>query len=130
MSNQSKETGGVRKKIVRGFFEVAMLGTLAVAIACVAIVIMSWRYDYALRNYGFSQGDIGKAMTAFADTRAAVRGAIGYEGSERVERMKSNYEEAKQEFDTYLAQIEAIIVTEEGRAAYEAMIVDAESACR
>lgn len=104
MSNQAKETGGVRKKIVRGFFEVALLGTLAVVIACVAIVIMSWRYDYALRNYGFSQGDIGKAMTAFADTRAAVRGAIGYEGSERVERMKTNYEEAKEEFHTYLAQ--------------------------
>ncbi len=127
MSNQAKETGSVRKKIVKGFFEVAILGTLAVVIACAAIVIMSWRYDYALQNFGFSQGDIGKAMTAFADARGAVRGAIGYEGSERVERMKDSYEQTKQEFHTYLAQIEAIIVTEEGRAAYEAIAADAAS---
>ena len=127
MSNQAKETGGVRKKIAKGFFEVAILGTLAVVIACVAIVIMSWRYDYALQNFGFSQGDIGKAMTALADGRSAVRGALGYEGSERVERMKDSYEKTKEEFYTYLAQIEAIIVTEEGRAAYEAIVADAAS---
>ena len=46
----------------------------------IAMIIMAFSYSNALVNYGFSQGDIGKAMVAFADARSATRAIIGYSG--------------------------------------------------
>ena len=43
------------------------------------------QYNAALENYGFSQGDIGKAMISFADMRSATRAAIGEDDTELIE---------------------------------------------
>lgn len=41
--------------------------------------IVSYQYSYALRHYGFAQGDIGKAMIVIAEMRSETRAAIGYD---------------------------------------------------
>ena len=40
-------------------------------------------YASALVDYGFAQGDIGRAMAQFADSRSAMRGIIGYDEQEQ-----------------------------------------------
>ena len=39
-------------------------------IVSISGIVVNNRYNYALKNYGFSQGDIGKMMITFADTRS------------------------------------------------------------
>lgn len=61
------------------------------------IVTMN-RYQHALTNYGFSQGDIGKAMTVFTDVRSATRGIIGYNDPDLVDGLITTHDEKKQAF--------------------------------
>ena len=69
----------IRDRISRSFTQVTLILCIASVVSIIALFVMASRYEHAMQNYGFSQGDIGKAMTVLTDTRSAVRGAIGYE---------------------------------------------------
>ena len=125
--DKKRETGKIKARLTRGFLKVTLLTSIAAVIACIAILILGSRYDHVLKYYGFSQGDIGKAMTVFADARSALRGAIGYENQERVEELVAAYEEKKASFAKYVAAIEEIIVTDEGSEIYSRILADAEA---
>lgn len=113
---------GIRKVIVISFLKVIAI-LCAVAVFSTAILFyVSYTYDHALKYYGFSQGDIGKAMTVFTDTRSALRGAIGYDDLEEINELLEVYEQKKESFDNYMADVEESMVTDEGRAAYDAII--------
>ena len=58
---------------------VALIVSISGVVGAVSGIVVSNRYNYALKNYGFSQGDIGKMMITFADTRSYLRAAIGYQ---------------------------------------------------
>ena len=59
---------------------VALFVSISGVIGAGAEIVIANRYNYALTNYGFSQGDIGKMMITFADTRSNLRAAIGLSG--------------------------------------------------
>lgn len=122
-----KETGKIKQRLTREFLKVTLLTSVAAVVACIAILVMGSRYDHALKYYGFSQGDIGKAMTVFADARSALRGAIGYENRDRVDELIVTYEEKKEAFGNYVEAIEDIIVTDEGREIYDRILADADA---
>ena len=73
-----KDTG-LRSRIIRSFFKVTGILCAVAILSTVILFYVSYIYDHALQYYGFSQGDIGKAMTVFTDTRSALRGASGYD---------------------------------------------------
>ena len=65
------------------------------------LLITLSQYKNALTNYGFSQGDIGKAMVCFADTRSAARGIIGYNEQDLIDNMQTVHNEKKEKFTNY-----------------------------
>lgn len=67
--------------------------------------MVSNRYNYALKNYGFSQGDIGKMMITFADTRSYLRAAIGYQDENLVNSCAENYEKKKESCQQYTKEV-------------------------
>ena len=81
-------------------------------------------YNNALTNYGFSQGDIGKAMTVFADARSDLRGAVGYDEESIIKDLKEDYYVKQDSFNTYLAEVEKSMVTKAGRDAYNQLLAD------
>lgn len=85
---------------------------------------MTRMYNNALTNYGFSQGDIGKAMTVFADARSDLRGAIGYDEEGIIKELKEDYYVKQDSFNTYLAEIEKSMVTKATRDAYNQILAD------
>ena len=115
---------GIREKLTRGFMMMAIIASVASVISCIAIFLISFQYENAMQNYGFSQGDIGKAMTAITETRSSLRGAIGYEDEETIAKLVATYEEEKQLFDVYMADVEQSMVTDEGRASYNKIMED------
>ena len=92
---------------------------LFILILIFAMFVMSSRYEHGMENYGFSQGDIGKAMTVLTDTRSAVRGAIGYETEAEIKQLVTQYDEKKAAFWDYMKDVEACMVTTEGKASYK-----------
>lgn len=105
-------------RIVRAVIQVVMIMCIGSAASIIALFVMSSRYEYGMENYGFSQGDIGKAMTVLTDTRSACRGAIGYETEEEIQKLVTQYNEKKEAFWDYMKDVKACMVTPEGIASY------------
>ena len=116
----------IRDRISRSFTQVTLILCIASVVSIIALFVMASRYEHAMQNYGFSQGDIGKAMTVLTDTRSAVRGAIGYETEAEIQQLVTQYGEKKDAFWTYMEDVEKCMVTPEGIASYEKIVKEAE----
>ena len=125
-SQQAEGRVGIKERLTKGFIQVALLASAAAVIGCIVIFVMSSRYEHAMQYYGFSQGDIGKAMTVLTESRSCLRAAIGYQDEATIEKMVATYEEKKAAFNTYMADVEASMVTDEGVASYNKIMADVE----
>lgn len=115
------ERDSIEKKLTKSFFKVATITAAVAALALIALIIISSRYSYALKNFGFAQGDIGKAMFEFADLRSSLRAAIGYDDAETIDTVVKQHNEGKVKFEEYFAEIEETIVSKDGRETYDAI---------
>lgn len=114
-----KET--IEKKLTASIFKVSTITAAAAILGVIALIIISNRYSYALRNFGFAQGDIGTAMFEFADIRSSLRAAIGYDNEDAINTVVKQHEVNKTEFNEAFARIEDTIVSDEGRVTYDAI---------
>ncbi len=108
----------IEKKLTKSFFKVASITASVAILGLIALVVISNRYSYALKNYGFAQGDIGKAMFEFADVRSSLRAAIGYDEADAITAVVKQHDEHKKAFLENFAKVEETIVSEDGRKTY------------
>ncbi len=113
------EHDSIEKKLTKSFFQVASITAAVALLTLVALIIFSNRYSYALKNFGFAQGDIGKAMFEFADSRSSLRAAIGYDDPDAIATVVEQHKQNKVLFEQYFAIIENTIVSEDGRKTYD-----------
>ncbi len=116
----------IETRLKRSFFVVSSITAVAALIALISVMVISGRYSYALNNYGFAQGDIGRAMFEFADIRSSLRAAIGYDEPEAIEAVVKQHEQLKTEFEDSLSQVEHTIVSKSGRATYDTILAELE----
>lgn len=109
----------IQERLKKCFTVVALLASIAGVIGAIMMLIIAAQYKHALTNYGFSQGDIGKAMIVFADARSATRGVIGYNDTDMIATMKQIHDEKKQKFDDYWAIVANTCVTGTEKDLYE-----------
>ena len=114
----------IREKLSKSYLQVIFIASISAIVGIGALLIISRMYNNALNNYGFSQGDIGKAMTVFADARSDLRGAIGYDEEGIIKELKEDYYVKQDSFNTYLAEIEKSTVTKAGRDMYNQILTD------
>ena len=108
----------IRKRLDKSFAIIAAVCSAGLIACGVALFVISMQYHSAFENYGFSQGDIGKAMVVFADSRSALRAVIGYTDMSEIVSEKNKYETKKSAFEDYMSDIEAGMVTKAGKEAY------------
>ena len=111
----------IEKRLSTGFFITTAITSIGAVIALIAMLVISNRYTFALRNYGFSQGDIGKAVISFAEARSATRGIIGYTDSDVIAKLMNAHEQAKAEVEEYLPLIKETLTTDEEEEIYADM---------
>ena len=108
----------INKRLKKGFNVITLLGMIALFICDSALFIFSSKYESAMKNYGFSQGDIGMAFVSFSETRSALRGAVAYSSKNQKNAQKELYDSKKEEFNRYLEDIKKYMVTDESMNAY------------
>ena len=113
------EYDSIEKKLTKSFFRVASIMTVVALLVLIALIVISNRYSYALHNFGFAQGDIGKAMFEFADSRSSLRAAIGYDDADAIATVVQQHNENKVKFEEYFTIIENTIVSADGRKTYD-----------
>ncbi|MCI8825501.1 MAG: HAMP domain-containing protein [Lachnospiraceae bacterium] len=109
----------IEKRLTKTFLMVSTITALAAVIGIITMMVLVVQYSNALENYGFAQGDIGKAMFEFADTRSALRGTIGYEDQDAINVMQKQHQENKVLFQKSFEEIEKTIVSKDGRTTYD-----------
>lgn len=108
----------IRKRLSKGFSLITRVCCIALVLCDIAIFAMSSLYEHGMSNYGFSQGDIGKAMVTFSEARGSLRAVISYKSTTEINSEKKEYQTKKQLFDTYLSEVEKSMVTKEGKESY------------
>lgn len=111
----------IAERLDKSYRLVTMLTGLAALLGVIVMIILSVRYSSALVNYGFSQGDIGKALVTLADARSATRAVIGYTEEEAVNSAMTEHTEKKEAFETYFAIVENTLTTADERTMYDNM---------
>ena len=113
----------IQERLKKCFTVVALLASIAGVIGAIMMLIISAQYKHALTNYGFSQGDIGKAMIVFADARSATRGVIGYDDENLKSQLLATHDEKKQKFEDYWATVAETCVTKDEKELYNEVTV-------
>lgn len=119
MYEKESSKKNIESKLMVSFIKVVAITAVAAVVGLIALIVISDRYSYALTNYGFAQGDIGKAMFEFADVRSSLRAAIGYDDEAAIAEVVAQHATNKREFEEYFAIIENTIISDEARRTYE-----------
>lgn len=109
----------IKERLTKAFVMVAAITAIGAVVGLAAMLVMSNRYSSALVNYGFSQGDIGKAMITFANTRSATRGIIGFDEQGLLDDAMTEHDEQKAKFENYFATVGDVVTTSEEKALYQ-----------
>lgn len=109
----------IRKRLNKSFAIISLVCSIGLVICGISLFAISSQYHNALTNYGFAQGDIGKAMTTFSETRSALRAVIGYDDESEINSEKKKYETKKKAFEGFMQDIESKMMTKAGKEAYQ-----------
>lgn len=116
----------IKEQLTRGFVKVAIIGAVAAIMGIGALLLAAAQYEKALNRYGFTQGDIGKAMTAFSETRSALRAIVGYDDEAVIEKQIALHDQKKAAFETYIEELDRSIKFAEGRDTYNQVLQELE----
>lgn len=109
----------IKKRLSVAFIMVTGITSIAAVVGCIAMLYISSQYAYALDNYGFAQGDIGKVMTAFAEARSSTRTIIGFMDADAINNALKVHDEKKAEFEQLMDSIEPTLTTQEEREIFK-----------
>ena len=119
-SDKSKwKTLSIKSRLKKGFKLTTLAASASGIIAGIIMIIVSMIYSGALTFYGFSQGDIGKVMVTFSETRSATRALIGYTASDTLSKMSDTHASKKESFQKYWKELQSSIKTGEEQAIYD-----------
>lgn len=102
-------------KLFLSFIIVAVLASVASVIALGTNMHLDKQYDTALEYYGFAQGDIGKALAVFIDSRRCVRDIVSYTDESIVNEAKQQLSTNMDKLDGYLDTIDKKLMTPKER---------------
>ncbi|MEG1876145.1 MAG: HAMP domain-containing methyl-accepting chemotaxis protein [Lachnospiraceae bacterium] len=109
----------IGKRLIIGFIIVAVIASISGVVSIFTSANSDKGYSDAITNYGFAQGDIGKAMLALADSRRCVRDIVSYTDAKYIDAAKAKNEENVAKYAEYTAAVEKTLVTEEAQAQYK-----------
>ena len=109
----------IQTRLKKGFRFTTILTALAGVLAIIVLGIMSTQYSDALKYYGFSQGDIGKSMVAFTETRSCTRGLIGYTDLAVLCTLSDDHDTKKESFEKYWSEVGDTIKTKAEAKIYD-----------
>ena len=108
----------IGKRLKYAFWIAAGIPAIAAAVILIAMIVTSQMYSSALEVYGFAQGDVGKALEYFSETRSALRAAIGFDDPDMINSQIASHQEYKEKFEAAFAELESSMVSAENKATY------------
>ena len=95
----------IKKRLTLSFILISSIISIVAVASCIAMIYISGQYAFALKNYGFSQGDIGNARLALSEARSATRQIISYADESIVQGGINTHLRQKESFNEYFNKI-------------------------
>lgn len=111
----------IGKRLTTAFRITTMITSIAAIAAIIVLFLISNRYTYALRYFGFPQGDIGRAIILFTDSRSDLRAIIGYDTQSEIDDLISQYNEDKEGFISSWEAVENTLTTAAAKSTYQSI---------
>ena len=92
----------IKKKLLISYMAIAILTRICGGLGLVFLQKTNSDYEYALKNYGFSQGVIGNLGMEVQNSKSIIRDVIMLKDSNQLT-------EAKNELDTSISKIQEMI---------------------
>lgn len=108
----------IKERLVRSFVIASGIPAVVAVIVLIVLIVVARIYANSLRDYGFAQGDVGKTMAYFCETRSALRGCIGYDDIDTIESMQQVHEESVEKFTQSFTDLKSSMVSEANKKIY------------
>lgn len=95
----------LRKKLFKSFMIIAIIGSFTSVISLIFLQIIANKYNYAINNYGFSQGEVGKLGIKIENSYSIVRDIAMLEDENFDETRKSNYRDSINSYSEEIKQL-------------------------
>lgn len=102
----------IGKKLIISFILVAVLASISGIVSMFVINNLNTQHEYALVNYGFSQGDIGKAMLVVTDSNKCVRDIIGFTNENDIQTAKTKLNSNIDKYATYVEDVKKTLTSD------------------
>lgn len=109
----------IGKKLIISFIVIAILASVSGIVSIFAMSDMNETSTRVLEDYGFSQGDIGKALTVVADSNRCVRDIIGFTDEAAIQTAKTRMEKNQNSYKDYRAAVEGTLSTDQEYAQFD-----------
>lgn len=110
---------GIGKKLTITFIFVVILSSLGAIFSYFAINDTNTKYEQALENYGFSQGDIGKFNTEFNNSRSIIRDVINARDEVKRNDCQSKLSQSNAKINAYFTDLKKNIINAKEMSLYQ-----------
>lgn len=108
----------IGKRLIITFITVAIIASISGVVSIFTTLNIDKNYSNAIVNFGFAQGDIGKAMLMISDNRRAVRDIVSCTQQKYIDEAKADLETNRAKYETFVAAVEKTLTTDETRALF------------
>ena len=81
----------IDKKLKKAFNIVSIIAAIISLVGLIAMIVVVSNFRNAMDNYALPQGDIALFMNEYAECRSNLRGIIGYDKQENVNKLLENH---------------------------------------
>lgn len=117
--NEKMKKLRIKDRLTHSFFIASGIPAAVAGVVLVVSVVVTMVYAVVLKDYGFAQGDVGKTMAYFAESRSSLRGCIGYDNESAISSMRADHDESVAKFKQSFADLEATMVSQANKDSYK-----------
>lgn len=95
----------VKKRVTKGFLIVLIMMGICILISVGALLKVKSQYEYAVQNYGFAQGYVGRLGIEFNGMTTNLLKIVLETDNSEIESLKTSLNQSATDIDTYLNQV-------------------------
>jgi len=112
----------IKNKLLISFVIMSIIGVFVEVVCLISLYKTNKDYNYALTNYGFSQGYIGKLGIEVANSNAFIRDVLLFGNADDLSNVQEKIKQCADNIDDLLAEVGKYNTTPEEKKTYNQII--------
>jgi methyl-accepting chemotaxis protein len=119
LKSNKKDSVTIKSRLTRSFITVVAIASLSGLLGIYITANLNSLYTAAMKNYGFAQGDIGRASTELASSKSRLYAALAASHSDASTNIEAEIAQDLEDVRTAVANFEGTLMRADSQAAYE-----------